>query len=156
VPAAFDEVYGRDEKTIGRFAYDHYSSELALLYINKIAAGELKALARMASRRPKVRLGDWDIVETHIKTADTTAAHLWFPGDPPHDFDRVQEANSRGLRGEKFVDRDKRPTPDQLRTTQIRYYKNPLRRLIEMHYTLSEMTGFTYVSPWPRPYDPRR
>jgi hypothetical protein len=156
VPAAFDEAYGRDEKTSSRFVYDHYSSELVLLYINKIAAAELKALARMSSRRPKVRLGDWDTVERHIKTADSTAAHLWFPGDPPHPFDRVQEANSRGLRRDKFVDRDKRPTPDQLKTSQIRYYKKPLRRLIEMHRSVSEMTGFTYVSPWPRPWDPRR
>lgn len=127
-----------------------------LLYINKIAAAELKALARMASRRPKVRLADWDTVESHIKTADAIAAYLWFPGDLPHQFDRVQEANSRGLRRDKLVDRDKRSTPDQLKTSQIRYYKNPLRRLIEMHHTMSEMTGFTYVSPWPRPYDPRR
>jgi hypothetical protein len=156
VPIAFDEAYGRDEKASGRFAYDHYSSELALLYTNKIAAAELKALARMASRRPKVRLGDWDVVQSHIKTADATAAHLWFPGDPPHMFDRVQEANSRGLRHDRLVERDKRPTPDQLKTSQIRYYKNPLRRLIQMHHSMHEWTGFTYVSPWPRPYDPRR
>jgi len=150
VPAGFDEAYGRGEKPIGQHAYNHYSSELALLYINKIAGAELRAFARMAGRPPKVRLGDWDIVEGHIKAADSAASHLWFPGDPPHEFDRVQEANSRGVRDYKLVERSKRPTPSQLRTSQIRYYKNPLERLWQMHHTFQELTGFPYVSPWPR------
>jgi hypothetical protein len=34
--------------------------------------------------------------------------------------------------------------------SQIRYYRNPLRRLIRMHASFQELTGFAYRSPWPR------
>jgi hypothetical protein len=94
VPAGYDLVYGRNRPT-GATRFDHYASELVLLYVNKLAAGELRFLTRMTSRPPSVRLYDWATVEAHIRAAETAAAHLWFPGDQPHNFDYVEEANSR-------------------------------------------------------------
>jgi hypothetical protein len=85
-----------------------------------------------------------------IKTADAVAAHLWYPGDDPHPFDNVQEANYRGLRRGKFVPWADRPTPAQLKINQIRYYRHPFRRLVQMHSTAQEMTGFPYATLWPR------
>ncbi len=149
VPAGHDLVYGRNRPT-GAPRYDHYSSELVLLYANKLAAEKLKYLKRMAGRTPRVRLEGWSNAATRIAAADTAAAHLWFPGDRPHVFDYVEEANSRGMRHGRLVPRDRRPTPSQLRADQVRYYRNPLRRLIRMHMSFQEMTGFGYVSPWPR------
>jgi hypothetical protein len=149
VPAGYDLVYGRNRPS-GAPRYDHYASELVLLYINKLAAMELMYLKRMSSRVPRIRLNDWATVDAHIRHADSTAAHLWFPGDVPHDFDYVEEANSRGVRGGRLVARDRRPTPGELRPSQVRYYRNPLRRLISMHQSFQELTGFAYRSPWPR------
>lgn len=149
VPAGFDLIYGRNRPS-GAPRYDHYASELVLLYINKIAAEELKALKRMAGRAPRVRLADWPTVEARVRTADAVAGHLWFPGDRPYHFDYVEEANSRGLRRGKLVPAHRRPTPSQLKVSQIRYYRNPLRRLIRMHASFQELTGFAYRSPWPR------
>jgi hypothetical protein len=151
VPAGYDLVYGRNRPT-GAPRYDHYASELALLYVNKLAAAELKFLKRMSGRTPRVRLEGWPTVVSHIRAADAASAHVWFPGvDEPHAYDRVAEANSRGIRrGGQLVPRDRRPSPDGLRPRQVRYYRNPLQRLIRMHHSFQEITGFAYISPWPR------
>lgn len=149
VPAAFDEVYGRNRPS-GAPRYDHYASELILLYVIKIASEELKALKHMAGRTPRIRLAEWDRVEADVRMADALADHFWFPGGQPHAYDYVEEANSRGLRNRKLVPWDKRPSPEDLKPSQVRYYRNPLRRLIKMHSSFQEMTGFAYVSPWPR------
>jgi hypothetical protein len=110
VPAGYDLVYGHNRPT-GAPRYDHYASELVLLYVNKIAAEELKFLKRMAPRRPRVRLYDRPTVEVHIHGADAAAAHLWFPGDQPHNFNYVEEANSRGLRKGGIVPRERADHP---------------------------------------------
>ena len=146
VPAGYDLVYGRNRPTNAP-KYDHYVSELVLLNVAKIAAAELKALKRMSSRTPRVTINRWPTMEGHIKSADRDAAHFWYPGvDAPHAFDRVEEANSRGRRRNA----SKRPAPEDLKPTQVRYYRNPLQRLIKMHQSFDELTGFSYVSPWPR------
>ena len=44
----------------------------------------------------------------------------------------------------------RRPTSSQLKASQIRYYRNPLHRLIRMHASFQELIGFAYRSPWPR------
>ena len=63
--------------------------------------------------------------------ADALAAHLWFPGDGPHQYDFVAEANARGVRRGKFVPREKRLAPNQEpKANQVRYYRNPLERLV--------------------------
>jgi hypothetical protein len=152
LPAGYDLVYGRNRPS-GAPRYDHYAAELVLLYINKLAASELNFLKRMTNRTPSVQLDGWPTVEAHIAAADANAAHLWFPGvDDPHAYDRVGEANSRGMRrsGRGLLPMDQRPTPEDLQPHQIRYYRNPLQRLIRMHQSFEEMTGFSYRSPWPR------
>jgi hypothetical protein len=151
VSAGYDLVYGRNRPT-GAPRFDHYASELVLLYVNKVGATELKFLKRMTGRTPRVRLNGWPAVEAHISAADAAAAHLWFPGvDPPHEYDRVEEANSRGMgRGGGLVPMNRRLRPNDLRPRQIRYYRNPLQRLRRMHQSFQELTGFAYTSPWPR------
>jgi hypothetical protein len=151
-PAATDLVYGRRASQRGR--YDHYASELVLLYIIEIAAAELISLGKMASRAPRLKLADWPSLLADVKAAKASAAHFWFPGGEPHEFDRVAEANARLWHGRKGIPRSFPPKhvirPDQLTHEQIRYYRNPLRRLIQMHVQTRELMGFTYISPWPR------
>jgi hypothetical protein len=125
-----------------------------LLYIVEIAAAEVTALGKMATRAPRLKLADWPSVTAEVKAAKAAAGYFWFPGDVPHEFDRVKEANGRLWHGRKGLPKTFPPKqvirPDQLRVDQIRYYRNPLRRLIEMHESANEMMGFSYVSPWPR------
>ena len=149
VPRAFELVYGRNQPS-GAPHYDHYASELALLYVNKIASNELRYLKRMTSRVPRVQLLDWHQVDQRIAVSDAIAEHLWFPEDAPSDFDYVEEANSRGARRNRIIPRSERLAPSDLRPDQVRYYRNPLERLIRMHQSFNELTGFSYQSPWPR------
>jgi len=84
--------------------------------------------------------------------ARALASHLWFPRGSPHEFDRIQEANRRGIgRDGQLLGMDERPKPADLEDREILYYAGPLRRLVRLHAHQDEMSGFTYVSPWPRP-----
>ncbi len=148
-PAALNLVYGRNRPR-GVHRYDHYSSELLLLYINHIAAAELRALGEMAGRTPRIGLADWSSVVTHIQSAEAAANHLWFPGGEPHQFDRVKEANSRAWYGSNAATSEPPMPPDQITDDEVGYYRDPFTRLIRMHTSLPELVGFTYISPWPR------
>jgi hypothetical protein len=148
--AGYGLVYGSSVPS-GAPRYDHYSSELCLLYLVSLASGELLALERMTRRVPRVKLRDWEDVGSDISHARDLSAHLWFPPDgSPHDFDRIEEANRRsarnwGKKGFEVID------PGSLSDRVIRYYRNPLRRLVRMHHSSVEFaTGLEYRSPWHR------
>jgi hypothetical protein len=67
---------------------------------------------------------------------------------PPQTFDRVEEANRRGvLPGGELVPRDERK-PEDIPDDEVRYYENPLKRLIGMPHGIDEMSGFQWPSPW--------
>ena len=133
--------------------YDHYSSELVLLYVVAFASRELRAFRDMSERAPRLNIREWEDTERILADADEKASHLWFPPNEPPWFDRIKEANNRGLVEGEFVPRDGRQ-PEQIPSAEVRYYDNPLGRLISMHHHQNEMTGFPYTSPWPR--DDRR
>src|SRR5260370_1118018 len=101
------------------------------------------------SKTANTVIGERVVLDNHVKTADDVTAHLWFVGQQPTDYDRVTEANDRGLVGGEHVPREGRE-PDTIRNEDIKYYRNPLRRIIRMHSSANEVTGFSYVSPWPR------
>lgn len=130
--------------------YDHCASELVLLYVVTLATRELRAFRRMADRPPQVRLRNWKELEEVLRHAEGISAHLWFPGGSPHQFDKVEEANHRGLRNGRLVPvtSQERQRPEDIPEEEIRYYRNPLARLRRMHHSSRELTGFPYVSPW--------
>lgn len=144
--AQHDLLYGRNHTGRG---FDHYSSELILLYINFFAAYEKKSLIAAASKTANTAIRERGALDNHIKTADAVTAHLWFIGQQPTDYDRVTEANERGLVDGKYVPREGRE-PDTIPNEDIKYYRHPLQRIIRMHSSANELTGFSYVSPWPR------
>src|SRR5262249_43017580 len=78
--------------------YDHYSSELALLYVIVLAVEELRHFRAAANREPIVALAGWDATEELCTRAWKLSGHLWFPGHDPHPYDRVHEANCRAFR----------------------------------------------------------
>jgi hypothetical protein len=143
-------VYGRNGSWP---TYDHYASELALLYINMLAARELIDFARMAANPPSVPISGWPEIHNRCGLGDRLCRHLWFPGQGPHSYDRWVTANHNGFEilREDFSRRGEVTRPEALEDTEVRYYSNPLQRLVAMHASAHDIiTGFVYQSPWPR------
>ncbi len=120
-PRAFRAVWGRDQPSHPR--YDHYCSELALLYSVTLARLELEALESMAAREPVVGLTGWPDVRRDMDAARAFTAYLWFPRGDPTEFDGVEEANRRGPRFQdsQMVWPETRPRPEELSPNEIRY-----------------------------------
>lgn len=131
--------------------YDHYSSELALLYTVVMAVEELRNFGQMIAATDGVTVAGWPDIEQECAQAWELTSHLWFPGQSPHAHDRYDEANRRMFRqlrenGERIP-----IVPDNIPDAEITYYSNPMTRLIELHTSKRElMTGLSYMSPWPR------
>lgn len=154
--AAYELAYGRGILRSNPPLYDHYSSELALLYLNAIGARELEALLDMTQRPPLIDVPDRRELIAVADVSRQLSRHLWFPGDTPHQYDRVVEANRRVWRNYRDAKdltkaRNHAVTPDALQPEDVGYYDNPHRRLVELHQTSQEMTtGFRFLSPWER------
>jgi hypothetical protein len=94
VQKAYEQVYSHNiPSKVGDF--DHYASELALLYVIAIAAAELEAFGRMVKRAPRLRLLEWPKVEAEIAAARAASSYFWFLSGEPHQYDRIQEVDTR-------------------------------------------------------------
>jgi hypothetical protein len=144
-----ESLYGHNMPVTPRA--DHYAVELALLYVGTLASLELQAFDAMRRREPPIAIQGRDTMIARADAFRTQTAYFWFPSGSPDNFDRVQEANQRGVLPDfTMVPREER-RPDLIPEAEVKYYDNPLRRLIEMHGGISEMFGFHWGSPWPRP-----
>jgi hypothetical protein len=142
-------LYGRhiDIDRVPR--YDHYASELALLYVIVFATYELEHLLKVSRRVPEFAVAEEDQLRELLDTAQATASYLWFVGGQPHNFDRIQEANHRRWETET---RQVQPLLDvsTLSDDAVRYYQDPLQRIVRLHVSTNEMMGHSFISPWPR------
>ena len=137
-------------------SYDHYLSELVLLYIIRLAVEEYRNIKRAFEKPPEVGLRGWATIAHDLDLADKASEHFWFLGaSGPQLYDRVMsvddemfeqsEGNSARLMAMTTLD------PMLLTLNQIRYDPNPLDRLIKMHADHHELTtGTVYQSPFPR------
>jgi hypothetical protein len=124
-PRAIAAVYGRNSPGVHQ---DHFAAELALLYILTLARLELEVFDEMATRAPTVGLQGREEIRVRAGHARALASYFWFPTGAPEPFDRVQEANHRGMTPDlKIVPRDER-RPEDLVDDEVRYYENPLKR----------------------------
>lgn len=143
-------LYGNDGSWNAPF-YDHYSSELVLLYSIVIAVDELRNFGDMTRQEPTVEVENWQRTETLCDLAWALTGYLWYPGQQPHAHDRFEEANRRVFREYRSTHNRTPPNPDMLPANDISYYANPLDRLVALHATKREMmTGLAYISPWHR------
>jgi len=134
-----------------RNRYDHYSSELVLLYCVIIGATEMRTLLKALAMPPKQAIANRGAINRVISNANKISAHMWFPGQSPHDFDRIAEANNRNVPGRRALPPlTERTPPERIRPGTIRYYRNPLERLVALHRSQNELTGWPYISPWNR------
>lgn len=119
--------------------YDHYSSELCLLYVLAIGSDELAALLAMADREPRINVHDKETVLGLIATARSQSAHLWYPRTYPHMFDRIEEVNRRAWRGQRDSGVLTTPErPEAVLVNEVTYYDNPLKRLVALHMSVTE------------------
>lgn len=117
-------VYGHSSPK--HYGYDHFASELGLLYIITIAKLELEIFEEMTRREPKVRLAERDDVRRDMESGASVSSHLGFPRGNPHMYDRVEEANHRGIAGDRSIGpRGRRATAQDLSDDEILYYRNP-------------------------------
>ncbi len=149
---AYELVYGHNiPNRVGTF--DHCASELALLYVVALAAAELEVFGRMTRRMPRLHLTEWPAIEAEVAAARSSSSHFWFLSGEPNIFDRIQEIHTRlrirpGSRLPKRLPGD----PGTLDPRRVRYYPNPLERLVRLHHHEREMlTGLLYQSPFDRP-----
>lgn len=60
--------------------YDHYSSELILLYAAVMATVELRNFSEMARQEPTVEVEGWEDIEQACNAAWSLTGHLWYTG----------------------------------------------------------------------------
>lgn len=149
VQKAYETTHHRN-RAFGTF--DHYTSELVLLYVVAIAAAELEMFGRMAKRDPRLELLEWPTVEAEIVEARKASSYFWFLSGGPHEYDRIQQVHSRkpmlthGLPSKRL-----RVDPASLSPSRIKYYSDPLDRLIHLHSSTREMvSGQVFRSPFER------
>lgn len=92
-PASYDAIYGGRKQPASSPPYDHYCSELALLYVIRIAGEELLHFERALSRPPATQIRDWTTTARDIELADQASAHFWFLWPQP-----TSPLRSRALR----------------------------------------------------------
>ena len=146
---AYDLVYGHNTpRSLGEF--DHYSDELCLLYVIALAAAELELFGRMAKRSPRLQLTDWAAVAREITDARVASEYFWFLSGGPHLHDRIEELHTRmGRRKQPWT--LPRVDPRTLPAHRVRYYLNPLQRLVELHRSSQEfVSGQVFRSPFER------
>lgn len=136
--------------------FDHYASELALLYVIAIAAAEIETYGRMAKRPPRLGLLQWQVVEAEIAAARAATSYFWFLSGEPTMYDRIHELHTRIPRpstsGNFAVPARALVNPASLNPSRVRYYTNPFRRLVKLHETSQELvSGHFFQSPFPRP-----
>lgn len=125
--------------------YDHYHSELCLLYILHIAMMLLEIpIRRFQQNRINVS-GLQDLSRT-IQSAGSEFGYFWFLFNDPHEFDYVSTANRLSNTKKGIVIR-----PSDITKVRVRYSEDPLRRLIDLHTSSQELTtGNTFNSPFER------
>ena len=143
--AGFDAALGRNRPRLGPH-FNHYASELLLLYVARIAIREIETVAAGLTRKPACGIEAWEDAAQLIRRVDDDTAYAWFLGGRPATFDRVWTANQM-----EFKDRVRRD-PAALSEDALAYPDNPLSRMAKLHWTFQELTtGHVHVSPWPRP-----
>lgn len=130
--------------------FDHYGSEIALLYVVTLAAAELDIFMRMARRRPRLSLRDWDAIVAEIRDARLASSYFWFLGREPQVLDRIDTVHTPAGEEDPKWGRPKRDWR-KLRDWDVQYYADPLGRLVRLHHGWAEMsTGLVYESPFQR------
>jgi hypothetical protein len=126
--------------------YDHYLSELALLYICHLLSMHLQhAIYYFRWRNIKLK-NEVKVYRSLYKKVAEDFGYFWFIFNKPHQYDRYVHANHKCNYEKKLFYR-----PEDIRPGDVRYYDDPLGRLKRLHQNQRElMTGNVFISPFPR------
>ncbi|MEU3848019.1 hypothetical protein AB0E44_13660 [Micrococcus terreus] len=140
-------LYGRGlDDAAPRF--DHYSSELVLLYAIAIAALELRTYSQGVKERLGVEVADDEHTLEDLRNADQVAGYFWFLGNNPHSRDVHDEANRRSFRRLREGGTEPVVIPE---LSEVPFPRDPLTRLARQHISsYGRVAGTAYTSPWPR------
>lgn len=128
----------------------HCASEWVLRYVIVLTAAEIEIYGRMARRDPPLLLRDWEEVKTEVREAQAAASYFWFLSGGPEMFDRIDTAHPPPGNWKPKWGRP-RVNPAAIKTVRVRYYRNPLGRLVKLHQSYQELsTGLVYRSPFER------
>jgi len=135
------------EITLGGLSiiYNHYSSELALLYTCHLLSMHLQH-AIFYLRWRAIKLKNKRTYQSLCHRVEDDFGYFWFIFNKPHQYDRFTQANRKcNYRKQIFY------RPEDIRLGDVRYYDDPLYRLKQLHQSQNELTsGNSYVSPFPR------
>lgn len=125
--------------------YNHYSSELALLYTCHLLSMHLQH-AIFYLRWRAIKLKNKRTYQALCRRVEDDFGYFWFIFNKPHQYDRFTQANRKcNYRKQIFY------RPEDIRLGDVRYYDDPLHRLKQLHQSQNELTsGNSYVSPFPR------
>jgi hypothetical protein len=146
----YQAIYGMNSPNrMGSF--DHYASELVLLYVIVLAAAEIETWGRMARRDPVLPLVGWDDVMIEVRDAQIDTSYFWFLSGAPELYDRIETVHTPVGNRRPKVGAPK-VAPVALPPSRVKYHRDPLKRLVELHASFTEFTtGLTYRSPFERP-----
>jgi len=125
--------------------YNHYSSELALLYICHLLSMHLQHVIFYLKWRD-IKLRNKRNYQSLCRRVEADFGYFWFIFNKPHQYDRYTQANRKCNYRRRIFYR-----PENIRLGDVRYYDDPLYRLKQMHQSQNELTsGNSYTSPFPR------
>ncbi len=126
--------------------YNHYLSELALLYVCHLLSMHLQHAIYYLNWR-NIKLSNVNSIYRPLcKKVEDEFGYFWFIFNKPHQLDRYNHANRKSNRKKNLFFR-----PEDIRIGDVRYYDNPLSRLKQLHQSQHElMTNNVFVSPFLR------
>jgi len=127
-------------------SYNHYHSELALLYICHLLSMYLEHAIYYFTTWCRIRIKNTEAYCSLCQKVKEDFGYFWFIFNEPHLYDRFAHANRKSNYREKIFYR-----PEDIALRDVRYYENPLYRLKQIHQSQRELTtGNVYNSPFPR------
>jgi len=126
-------------------SYDHYYSELALLYVCHLLSMYLEHAIYYFATWRRIHIKNTEIYSSLCRKVEEDFGYFWFIFNKPHEYDRFAHANRKSNYMKQIY------RPEDIRLRDIRYYENPLYRLKQMHQSQHELTTHNvYNSPFPR------
>jgi len=126
--------------------YDHYLSELGLLYVCHLLSMHLQHNIYYLRWRSIRLKNEIKVYRTLCKRVEDDFGYFWFIFNKPNQYDRFNHANRKCNRKKNLFYR-----PEDIRMGDVLYHDDPLSRLKGLHQSQRElMTGNVFTSPFPR------